>query len=354
MRLKIIVMTFGLCLALVAPVDARPIPVASMILQRQSHYKERLEFYGRVTAPKRSQLGFDIPGRIAEMHIEDGQKVSLNQVIAKLDSEKLVSRRQQLLAEKQAIQADLQLAKVNVKRFAKLLQRDHTSQFDYDVAKAKVDKLAANIARITATLATLDIDINKAVLRAPYPGIIVDHQVDVGNYVQPGQTVVTLQADIINEVQIGIPPSHLKPFPRGSCHTITIADKAYRGCVSQQVPVIDTNTNTVRVIFTLQSPTPHVAALAHIHLKNPVRQAGYWIPMDALVRAPRGLWQVYTLQKTTDPKLYRVEERLVEVIHTDEPLVYIRGNIQEGERIMKNGVFKVVPKQLVTPATSSD
>ena len=75
---------------------------------------------------------------------------------------------------------------------------------------------------------------------------------------------------------------------------------------------------------------------------------GFWVPVTALTESDRGLWGVYVVK---DESL--VERRIVEIIHSESERAYVRGTLEDDDRIVRTGVQRLVPGQQVTPHASS-
>src|SRR5690606_17585818 len=74
---------------------------------------------------------------------------------------------------------------------------------------------------------------------------------------------------------------------------------------------------------------------------------GYWLPTAALTAGTRGLWSCYAVVPVTEG--YAVERREVELIHVDTERVLVRGMLEEGDLVIRDGVHRVTPGQAVEP-----
>jgi hypothetical protein len=114
------------------------------------------------------------------------------------------------------------------------------------------------------------------------------------------------------------------------------------------LPEIDESTRTAAVVFQFDpGQRLLVGQLARLALQQRVDTKGIWLPTSALVKGIRGLWSCFAVEKTHDRGAYEVRRRDVEVLHTEADRVFVRGTINDGDRIIKDGVQRVVPGQLV-------
>ena len=68
-------------------------------------------------------------------------------------------------------------------------------------------------------------------------------------------------------------------------------------------------------------------------LREQETEAGYWLPVSALVAGERGLWSLYVV-KPTENNAYQVVRRGVEIIHSDAERALVRGSIESGDRVI--------------------
>jgi len=61
------------------------------------------------------------------------------------------------------------------------------------------------------------------------------------------------------------------------------------------------------------------------------------------------LWVVYVLTPSSDA--FVLEPRPVEILHTEQDRVYLRGAVQDGDQVLAGGVHRVAPGQYVRPVT---
>jgi hypothetical protein len=86
-----------------------------------------------------------------------------------------------------------------------------------------------------------------------------------------------------------------------------------------------------------------------------VREQGFWLPRTALTEAARSLWGAYVAIPNRDrsseqQQVLRLDRRQVEVLHVDGDRVFVRGAIADGDRVVTEGLHRLVPGQLVTEA----
>ncbi|MGA8136910.1 MULTISPECIES: HlyD family secretion protein [Pseudomonas] len=174
---------------------------------------------GRLEATE-VQIASKTPGRLAEVLVNEGDKVTRGQLLARLDTRTLEAQRNQAEAEVlrarenlaanqanvQLRQSELLLAGQELKRFRELSQRGFASgqvidqqQARYDTstaaltaAKAQVSATNAAIGAAQAQVAQLTSEIDDSSLRAPLDGIIQLRLAEPGEVLGAGGRVLLL------------------------------------------------------------------------------------------------------------------------------------------------------------------
>lgn len=274
-----------------------------------------------------SILGFKtVQSRIVELPFDEGQWVKASTVIARLDNSDYrqqvaiaqaaleVQRRQLATAEQnlaaagktvEADAADLELKKAEFSRADTLLQRgagtvqardqtyaalrQSTAAHERDqalqsAAERQVELAKANIHNAKEALKMAEIVLDYTTLRAPFDGVIVVRQAELGEIMAPGTPVVTL-ADLdhvwlrayINEPDIG----KVRLGQPAIVKTDTYPGKTYKGRVSFISPVAE---------FTPKSVETHAERITlvyrvRIDIANPTHELVPGMPADATLEA---------------------------------------------------------------------
>jgi HlyD family secretion protein len=245
MKKEIIIMVFVALL----------IGVGLLVYLGQKNDREKGLFYSGIIEATQANLSFQVPGRVAEVNVQEGQSVTKDQIIAELDRAEFESRyaqakanldraqktKQQLetvldisrktlpsevaraTANVKSVKDTLKDAEKNDKRFEDLFrngvitekERD-SMKLNYDVAKSRlaesesVLKLAqGNLTRIdaakqdievaTAQINSISASLNQASiqlaytqLKSPIDGIITSRNIEPGETVNSGREVLTV------------------------------------------------------------------------------------------------------------------------------------------------------------------
>ena len=399
-------------------VAIRPLPVDTLAVTLSESYETQRTYTGDIEARRTSELGFEQSGLVLRVLVEEGDRVAANQVIAELDTQRLQAQRQELLAQKAQAEADLaelvagprsediSTARANVRDIAaqlKLAEQRHgrrqqlqqegaismeeldefssernVIQARLDAAHSELEELQtgsrsediaaqqAVVRNIDARIGTLDVDIAKSQLRAPFDGRVALRHVDEGVVISAGQTVLRLVEDGAIEARVGISVQAASNLEVGSEQSVTVGNRKYSARVKSLLPELDSPTRTISAILTLQDDATAVPGeVVRLSIADRIQQRGYWLPATALVRSDRGLWSTYALSPIGDDVDrghsgsidassggFTVQRQEVEVLLTDGDRVYVRGTLQPGDRIVATGTHRIVVGQRVIPTDS--
>ena len=377
------------------------LPVEILEVRQANSYQIVRNYTGEVAARRASELGFERSGNLVWFGVDRGDRVVRGTAIAKLDTRNLEAQRARLLAQKaQALAVlselqngarsediaaaraevsnlsnQLQLEKIKVDRRKYLysqgaIGRETLDEVTYrtkalsdrlDIARSRLAELLngtrkeqiaaqrAAVRQLDASIAELDVNIDKSTIRAPFSGIIAARKMDEGTVVGAGQSVVRLVEDTAPEVEIGVPDRILSELQIGSQQMIKVSDRTYQARITAILPEIDPATRTRTIVLKLAGNSNAIASkqIARLQIKQKVNTAGYWLPTTALVKAEKGLWSCFVaIEKAGN---YRIEKRDLELLHSDGDRVFVRGMVSEGDKVVAEGTQRIVPDRLVRP-----
>lgn len=161
--------------------DAGSIPAVDVAATeaKEVEWQEKINAIGVAEALQGVDVSGSEAGLVAEVFFDSGATVEPGQPLVRLDSSKEE-------ADLQATQSEVPTAKADLERKRKLVKERIVSQSDLDEAQSRYDGLIAEAISLRAT-------IERRTLRAPFGGILGIRKVNKGQYLQPGDQIVSLQ-----------------------------------------------------------------------------------------------------------------------------------------------------------------
>ena len=148
-------------------------------------------------------VGFDVADRAGDLEIEgrrrsraaavrEGQDVREGEVIARIDTRNLQAQYDRELAAVERARADLDLATLNRDKNRSLLEKNYISQNTFEQTESAYAGSVANLKLAEAQARLAKINLEDAVMRAPFAGTIAKRLVQPGEKVSPDSSIVTL------------------------------------------------------------------------------------------------------------------------------------------------------------------
>jgi RND family efflux transporter MFP subunit len=270
---------------------------------------------GYVTPRRRSTVAAKITGRVKEMLVEEGMRVKEGQIIAYLDDAEAKAQLAAAQADLQVAQAAIHEIEVNaadaqrtLKRIKNLHREQVASQENLDHSKAAADALEARrrlaleqVQAAESRLAVARQDLENCTVRAPFSGIVVSKDAQVGEMVSPisagGGFTRTGIATIVDmdslEIEVDVNESYIAKVSIGQ--KVDAVLDAYPewhipGSVRTTIPTADRQKATVKVRIAFDQLDPRIlpdmgVKVSFLSEKDPTRQsaAQALVPKEAIL-----------------------------------------------------------------------
>ncbi len=311
----------------------------------QSSYPVIREFAGEVVAPQNPVVAFELPGQVRELLVDEGDRVEAGALLARLDTQLLVSEAEELAARDEEIRAELDLGRRNLARIERLESERLASERERDELASRVRSLEASLARNQAALDANRIRQEKSELRAPFAARIGARVIDAGAVVAAGTPVFRLVQTDVREVRAGLPTGIARNLAPGDRLTLRSGTEQADGTVAAVGIVVDqgTRSQAVRVVVDRDwSP----GEIAYLEVEEAVPVEGAWLPDTAVTGGLRGTWLVYVAVPGGDREAV-LEARTVTIHHASAGRLFVSGALRDGELVVAGGLHRVAPGQAV-------
>ncbi|MEL0306584.1 MAG: HlyD family efflux transporter periplasmic adaptor subunit, partial [Halieaceae bacterium] len=209
--------------------------------------------------------------------------------------------------------------------------------------------LAAAETSAAAERESAELELVKSTLVAPYEAVVAERLVQIGTVVAPGTPVLRLVTTTGREAHIGVPVEVARRLAPGANYSLALTDTRIEGRLRSIRDDVDPATLTVGTVFDLPTDTAvSVGESVRLLVNESIAMAGGWLPITALLEAPRGLWDVLTITPDEHGQ-YRAHRESVEVLHTRGKEVFVRGTLATGVAVVASGLQRISPGDLVEP-----
>ncbi|MGP4118489.1 efflux RND transporter periplasmic adaptor subunit [Psychrobacter aquimaris] len=333
---------------------------------------------GRVVAVSNTDIGSEISGIVLERLVQEGEQVAAGDLLLVLSSDDVAAQVRQAEAElaelisstrPQAVvdltNAEVALAQAdrNVERRRELaaisaisdeeleqaIQAQAQARNNLENARLRANALSSGGVEedlLRARIAALQAQLNKAQVRSKVSGTILTRNVEIGDLVQPGQSLFTIALDGETEIRVPLDERNLSRLALQQ-PAVAIADaypdKPFPVRISFIAPSIDPQRGTVEVRLAVD-PVPDFLRqdmTVSVNIETDQRAKALVIPNDALANVKEDNAEVLLLR---DGKVQRQRVRLglrglaaSEVLsglsEGDEILVDATASLADGERV---------------------
>jgi len=310
---------------------------------------------GRLVARQSGVVAARINGPVKEFHVDVGDRVQADQIIATLDRAALQAQRdlragtlEEARSDLATSKAELALSQQDLERVERLKQSAAFSQARYDdarqnvaIANAEVRKAESAIATAAAELRLYEIYLFDADIRAPYDGVVTQRITETGAYVMTGDAIVHMISDTSLEIEADVPYERLSGLKAGTRIWAALADGTrHQAVVRSIVPSENPLTRTRAVRFSprfgdIGKPLADAQTVTvEIPIGSP-RQVTT-VHKDALVQRPAGA-VVYVVEGDT------AQVRPVKLGAAVGSRLEVTSGLREGDLVVTRGNERLQP-----------
>ena len=245
-------------------------------------------------------------------------------------------------AQLRAAEAAATLAKLNMDRFGKLLSERTIAQSQFDNAEATLKQAAAQADTIRASIA-------KKTIRAPFTGRLGIRLVNLGQVINEGQPIVSLQALDPIFVDFSLPQQQLSLVQPGQTARLTsdaLPGEVVEGKITAINPQVDAATRNIRVQATVANPRELLrpGMFVNVSVVLPVRQPVLAIPATAVLYAPYSD-SVFVVEEKVSEKSGQpakvVRQQFAQLGEKRGDFVAVVSGLKAGDIVVSTGVFKL-------------
>jgi membrane fusion protein (multidrug efflux system) len=297
-------------------------------------WSSNLDAVGSLSAVQGADLSADVSGIVTEIFFQQGEDVAAGAPLVQLKADDDLSKLKSLKATEE-------LARLTYQRNQAQLLAKAISQQTVDSNKADLTKASANVAEQQAL-------VNKKLIRAPFAGRLGIRTVDLGQYLNAGKSIVTLQAMNTLYVDFFLPQQDLAKIAIGQAVDIYIdayPSQKFTGKVAVINPKVDANTRNVQIRAVLDNAKHQLLAgmYANVELVTDSTQRAITLPNAAISFNSYGstVFLIETSKAEQGKEKRTAKQVFVTTGATRGDQVAILKGIKEGDTIVTSGQIKL-------------
>jgi membrane fusion protein (multidrug efflux system) len=308
---------------------------------RTDSWESRLTAVGSLAAVQGVMVTAELSGKIVRIAFEPGTHVKAGDLLVQQGTSSEA-------AQLRAAEANVKLAKLNLERLKKLLERRTVAQSQYDNAEAQYKEGVAQADSIRAVIA-------KKNIRAPFPGRLGIRLVNLGQILNEGEPIVSLQSIDPIFVNFSLPQQQLAQVQTGLTVRVTsdaLPGQAIEGRITAISPEVDAATRNIRIQATLANHQEHLrpGMFANVAVILPASNKVLAVPATAVLYAPYSDTVFVVDEKKSENSNQPgqvVRQQVVQLGEKRGDFVAVVAGLKAGETIVSTGAFKLRNGQAV-------
>jgi membrane fusion protein (multidrug efflux system) len=283
----------------------------------------------------------ELPGKVVKIAFEPGSAVKAGDLLVQQDITSEV-------AQLRSAEATMELARLNLVRAKELLPENVITRSSFDNADAEYKQAAAQADTIRATIA-------KKTIRAPFAGRLGLRLVNLGQTLEGGDPIVSLQSMDPIFANFQLPQQELGKIRRGlkvKLATDALPGTIIEGTITAINPQVESTTRNIRIQATVANTREQLrpGMFVNVAVVLPEVQKVLAIPATAVLYAPYSD-SVFVVEAQPDKK----EKGSSNVLHQQfvrlgkkrGDYIAVQSGLKEGDTVVSTGVFKLRNGQAV-------
>ena len=216
-------------------------PVKVFEVRRQK-ISEKLHYTGVIEAWKKINITPDVGGKIAKIHVEEGDMVREGQLLAELDTRAIRLQLEQAEAALAVSEANYKDAKRNMERMERLIKEKAVSDQQYEKIKLAYEAAEAQLQQAKSALDLAHHNLDVSLMKAPFSGVVASRNTEVGDVINPmmggfspNSGVLTLMDFSRVKIEIDVSPKEIVRIKRGQTALLRVSiypDRVFEGKVT--------------------------------------------------------------------------------------------------------------------------
>ena len=321
------------------PMPVRVAPVVKKMVSDQA------SLVGSTEAASTSTVAAEVSGIVEDFPVREGDFVKKGALLVRLRATELKLRLKGAQAGLEKVRADLRLADKELTRYRRLKKANSVAETRYDQAFTTHEALTQELIRIKADVDRLRYDLERKQVLAPFSGFIAKEHTQVGEWIMPGGSVVTLVDLRTVRVVVDVPERFVMGLAEGGRVMVqvrSLSDQRMDARIAALLPLGNPASRTIPARVDLENPEYRIRGgmeAAVIFNLSSQREA-MLVPKDAVVPAGNDRMVYLVADNKAVPVMVSVEG------YYDGDAA-VKGRLEAGALVVIRGNERLRPGQAV-------
>ena len=325
--------------------SAQPVSVQAAKVQ---DLRVTVSAIGAIAAANTAVVHAQVSGVLQSLGFQEGQQVRAGQVLATIDPRAFQAALGQAQGALVRDQAQLDNARVDLKRYRELVAKEAVPQQQLDTQVALVRQLEGTVRVDQAAVDSAQLQLSYAKVEAPITGRVGLKQVDLGNVVQPGDVngIVSIAQTRPAALVFSVPSDQVPKIVDGLRTKRDMVVEAMDRSTGKNLAVgrvasidnaIDPTTDTIKVkaLFPNLDDALFPNQSVSVRLQTDTIKDAMTVPQAAVLRGSQGFYVYVAMADGT------VSTRPVKPGVVDKDWMAIEGDVKAGDKVVIDGVDRL-------------
>lgn len=337
--------TFLVFLCSFAFAQQPPTRVAVHTLEEKALTSE-LQLSGTLRSLREAQLSVAVPGLVQDIYVDVGHRVEKGDVLLALDRAIAEGEHARAKAQVQAAGITHAEAQRVVNEVKQLRKQNYIGESEVSALESAERLAAAQLAQARAESIIAEEQLARHRLLAPFAGVISRRNTDLGQWLDTGDTVLTLVSLEHVYLDVQLPQEYLSQAPNIATVSISPDVQASLDIPAQIETLVPIGEAARSFLLRIRAKEPSdvllpgISAMAHVVFEQP--EQAVLLPRDALLRNVDGNYSVFVVENN------QAKRRSIELGGNYQANYWLKSGLQAGERVVIRGNELLSDDQEVT------
>lgn len=301
--------------------------------------KARFQFTGTITSDREASLSPRVAGLVVEADAEMGYAAKQGELLVRLDDTLAQMDLQEKELNLQAAMTELANAKRRLEEAVELgdanFPRSEKENRETTYRMAEI-----SVRRLETLVATQKEIVDRHKIVAPFKGIVVKKNAELGEWVQTGNPVLRFVDTENLRLDIQVPQEQLSLVNNSKTVTVHVAgarETAFEATIEARSPLVDPQTRTFQVRIRLENPPAHIKpGMSADAIFKPVSETPkLFISRDAILRTANNEVIVWVAERNGPG--YRASKRTVQLGSSSGESIEVRNGLKASDEVIYQG-----------------
>lgn len=315
------------------------VPLVTLGTIEKKNFVHKIIVQGSVETDEDVLLNAELGGLITQVHVQEGQRVSVGQVLVSLDAAMISSSMQEL-------DTQLEYAQYMLDKQEELKKRGVGSEFEYKAAKNQVDGLKSK-------MKSLGTQRGKSSIKAPFSGVIDKIYAKNGQIAGPQSPLLRLVNNQEINITADISEKHLENIKIGT--NVTVRFPNYRDTsiqlkITQVGNYIDPTNRTFRVMANMKNNSVFLPnMLAELEITDINVANAMVIPSRSVLKSQKNEDYIYLAVKGKN-NTYKAKRIAIDLIEKYDGEAHVQSgssSFKKGGRVVVEGAKGISDAEII-------